>query len=411
VAKIWYSEIYGTVNMRSGLAALALIATVLLAWGTGSASAGSKDRLPANATDVSQNQIITLDSAGDVGAFTSLALDRFGAPVVSYLDSTNSDLKVARCLTPSCSIVSVNALDTPRIGIGGYTSLALDAPGRPVVSAFLGDLDRAVGALRVDRCTDRRCSGPASKATPDAQGFTGLGTSIALDGSGNPVVSYVLVGGSLRLLHCGNPTCTSGNSIATVDSNVYAVQTSLALDATGNPVVSYASFDGAKAVHCDDPTCLSGGAFEVLGDTGMFGWQGGTALALDPLGNPVVTFFQWDGVTTRLRLARCLDPACGSVVLGEVDTDASTGGSSDVTVDANGNPVVSYASPGRDALVVARCHDAACSEATRVPVDVGGAPGLYSSIVLDEAGRPVVSAYAHGSRDLRLVHCATESCE
>jgi hypothetical protein len=390
----------------------ALTAALLLVLASGAVRAAPGILLPAStaprAARVPHNQIVTLDSAGDVGAFTSLALDRFGIPAVSYIDATNSHLKIARCRTPSCSMVSVTALDTR---IGGYTSLALDAFGRPVISAFRGNLDVGVGTLRVDRCADRRCAGNASRATPDAEGFTGLGTSIALDVSGNPVVSYVLVGGSLRLLHCGNPTCTSGNSIATVDSNVYAVQTSLALDATGHPVVSYASFDGAKVVRCDDPACLSGGSFQVLGDTGPFGWQGGTALTLDPPGNPVITFFQWDGATTRLWLAHCLDPVCAFVTLGQVDTDALTGGSSDVTVDANGNPFVSYASPGRDALVVAHCEDAACSTATRVPVDVGGSPGLYSSIVLDAAGRPVVSAYAREPQELRLVYCVTETCE
>jgi hypothetical protein len=363
---------------------------------------------PSVATPRPRSLVVVLDSGGDVGAFSSVALDRFGLPAVSYLDGTNADLKIARCGTPTCSTVSLATPDTSPIG--GYTSLALDPFGRPVVSAFLGSLDLGIGALRVDRCSDRRCTAHVSKVVPDATGFTGLGTSLVLDRVGNPVVSYVVVGGALRVLHCGDRTCTAGNALTTVDDGVYAVQTSLALDAVGNPVVSYSSFDGAKVAHCGDPTCGSGNSTHVVGGTGPFGWQGATALAMGPDGNPVVTFFEWDGLTAKLWLAHCVDPTCAGASVSLVDTDALTGGSSDVTVDTSGNPVVSYASPGRDALVVGRCQDVACSAATLTPVDVGGSPGLYSSVVLDAGGRPVLSAYASGPGDLRLVRCVTPTC-
>jgi hypothetical protein len=82
-------------------------------------------------------QIETVDSEGDVGAYTSLALDSFGYPHVSYYDVSNADLKYA--YDDSCGWHAAVVTSTEDVGL--YSSLVLDSTNRPLISYY-------------DACTD-----------------------------------------------------------------------------------------------------------------------------------------------------------------------------------------------------------------------------------------------------------------
>lgn len=48
------------------------------------------------------NTVTTVDSTGSVGSNTSITIGTDGLPVISYYDSTNYDLKVAKCANAFC---------------------------------------------------------------------------------------------------------------------------------------------------------------------------------------------------------------------------------------------------------------------------------------------------------------------
>jgi hypothetical protein len=48
------------------------------------------------------NILTTVDSGGSVGVYTSITTGTDGLPVISYYDSTNYDLKVAKCANSFC---------------------------------------------------------------------------------------------------------------------------------------------------------------------------------------------------------------------------------------------------------------------------------------------------------------------
>jgi hypothetical protein len=218
------------------------------------------------------NSITSPDTGGDVGQYTSLVLDGSGNPVVSYCDVTNGDLKVLHCGNPNCT--SGNSITSPDTGgdVGWFTSLALDASGYPVVSyGHLGS-DPAGPHLRVLHCGNADCTSGNSITSPDTSANAGLCTSVALDASGNPVVSYGYWNSTtenLKVLHCNDADCSGGDeSIASPDtSDNGAEYTSLALDASGNPVVAYYDETNGdlKLLHCGNPNCAEpvGGIAEL----------------------------------------------------------------------------------------------------------------------------------------------------
>src|SRR5262249_6121206 len=146
-------------------------------------------------------------------------------------------------------------------------------------------------------------------------GLTGQGTSLSLDAAGNPVIAYYVNSApndEMRLAHCGNATCTSGNSIVTVEMGNFSNPT-LALDAAGDPVMMYITgTTPLHVVHCGDPDCAQPPVITLLQSTGANMEGGTTTLALDAAGNPVYSYPHVLSRSAQQRILHCGDANCTS---------------------------------------------------------------------------------------------------
>lgn len=382
-----------------GIAVIVVVALVLHGW------PGSR---PVSAAG---NSISSPDPGVNVGAYSSLKLDSSGNPVVGYFDLYNFDLKVLHCGNPTCT--SGNVIVTPDStgNVGEAISLALDASGNPVISYFddLPNYD-----LKILHCGNATCTAGNSIVSPDTIGTVGSVTSLAIDAAGNPVVAYFnltggnLTGGGLRLLHCGDPNCASGNTIEAPDPTApYTYFISLRLDSAGYPVVSYSDTLGLRVLHCGDAMCSSGSVI-AMPDPGLVLGAWFSALMLDTIGNPVVSYY--DMLNDDLKVLHCGDPNCSSGnTITLPDTAGDVGAFLSLELDIVGNPVVSYFNYDNYELRLLHCGDPTCSSGNVIAVpdpDVG----LETSLQLDSLGNPVVSYFDNANGKLRVLHCGDPNC-
>ncbi|MCD4732615.1 hypothetical protein K8R78_00070, partial [bacterium] len=225
-------------------------------------------------------QIETVDSVGNVGTYTSLELDSSGYPHISYCDPDNHDLKYTRWNGSDWQIETVDSTGW----VGDFTSLDLDSSDYPHISYY----GNSNGELKYARWNGSSWQ----VVSVDSAGSVGWGTSLVLDSNDYPHISYVHYGpDDLKYAHWNGSVWQVGYAGST-ECSVFALGTSIALDSSENPCISY------SCEHGQNYTTKDGTYWQVyLVDTvGSY-----SSLALDSTGNPHISYH--DGRNRDLKYA------------------------------------------------------------------------------------------------------------
>ncbi|MDP2674288.1 MAG: hypothetical protein Q8Q00_05190 [Dehalococcoidia bacterium] len=351
--------------------------------------------------------LTTVDSAGIVGALSSITAGTDGLPVISYFDDSNDDLKVAHCGNTACSAGNTfTTVDSANVGL--YTSITVGTDGLPVISYY----DQGNSALKVAHCGNVSCSGGNTLTAVDSAGVVGFFTSITVGTDGLPVISYSdLTNNDLKVAHCGNTACSAGNTFTTVDSaGLVGWYTSITVGTDGLPVISYTDQTNSdlKVAHCGNVSCSAGNTLTAVDAPNFV--SGYSSITVGTDGLPVISYF--DDANDDLKVAHCGNVLCSAGnTLTFVDSAGSVGDLSSITVGADGLPVISYWDLMNSDLKVAHCGNVSCSAGNSfTAVDSAGSVGLYTSITVGTDGLPVVSYNDDTNDDLKVAHCSNRFC-
>jgi hypothetical protein len=367
-------------------------------------------------------------------------------PTISYYDRANQDLRFAICdMSASSNGNCDRSSDWTTVAVetagdvGYYSSIALGAGGNPMISYYDGwpNQDLKFATCDMAASINGNCdqTGDWRTVTVDSIVVTGLYTSIAVDANGDPMISYYRANWGLKFAICDISASANGNCDQTADWSTVMVHaateaglwSSIAVDANGDPMISYAQHVGTfdhdlEFAICDRSDSANGNCDQVAdwrtvtldaaGDVGSC-----ASIAVDANGDPMISYSDvtnWDlkfAICDRSASANgnCDQP--GDWPLAIADAQGEAGYYTSIAVGASGDPMISYVDfTGDWHLRFATCNRLASASGncdhpgdwSTETVDAAGSVGEYASIAVSTAGDPVIAYYDNTNDALKF---------
>jgi len=281
---------------------------------------------------------------------------------------------------------TIEAVDAANM-VGTHSSIAVDASGNPRISYH----DETAGTLKYARFTGSSWS---IETVPDADAHVGHHTSLRLDASGNPRIAYAR--GTTDIYSALKYARWTGAawSIETVDQQAQGVgvDASLALDSNGNPHISHHKAWGQQGLRYAKKTGSKWSKETVESGPGD---GRGSSIEVDPSGSVHISY-KAEGMVKYARRS-------GSTWSIEVVDPEGGREDTSLELDSAGNPHLTYRGSGGFGAVgplkYARRSGAAWDIQVVDPLDGSGAP--YSSLDFDSLGNPHIAYYDWGAGDLK----------
>ncbi|MBI4276655.1 hypothetical protein HY629_02325, partial [Candidatus Uhrbacteria bacterium] len=300
--------------------------------------------------------------------------------------------------------------------VGKYASMAIGTDGLPII-AFYDATDKD---LKVVHCGNAACSSGNTTTTLATTNDSGAYSTITVVSDGLPLVFYVeydeVSARLIKVIKCGNTACSSGNT--TVNSGVAPSSTAGLFAGTKSDgfgfVLYHPNGGGAqKILYCGDVGCTAGNMNTANVDA--TGSDRGTynSAALGPHGLLVTVTYEPNGaVGDNLIVERCGTVNCGSVTRSEPDTVGNVGQYNSIAfVPSDSMPIISHYNVTNGDLHVVKCANLGCTTGSTITaVDSTNDVGKYTSIGITSDGFALVSFYDVTNGNLRILKCGNTAC-
>ena len=319
-----------------------------------------------------------IDYQGDVGQYSSIAIDSDGDIHISYYDQTNESLRYASKTSGQWNRIEVDS----EMSTGTWTSIAVDSGGNSHISY----MSSTYGELKY--ATDAGVGW--SNQTVDDSAIVGRYSSIALDEEEKVHISYH------DTTHNDLKYATNVNGFwedLTVDNEGdTGLYTSICVDSQGAVHISYYDLTNKSLKYASN----AGGDWQnqTIDDAGNVGTY--TSIALDS--SDMVHISYCDETQLDLKHATNSD---GVWTVNTVDSDGQVGRYSSLVIDSSGNAHISYQKV--DSLDLKYATNSGGTWATEVAESAGDV-GFWTSIALAPNGYPFISHYDQEDQSLLLTN-------
>jgi len=338
----------------------------------------------SNATNTSL--INTTNEVDDIGWFTSLAIDEYNIPHISYYDYTNADLKYCYKQQDTWVIQTVDSIDD----VGKYTSLALDDTNKAHISYY----DTTNGNLKYARQEDNDWN----IETIDSIGNVGLYTSIDLDSQNHPHISYLQYDTrTLKYASFDGTTWKKGvvDNSATIGADDYFCDyTSLVIDASDQPHISYCDIEQFDLKYA---SYENGNWYKEVvdsdGDVGVY-----SSLALDSEGQPHISYADFTNPSFDLKYATKQGTEWQ---IQDADTDGDIRKWTSLSIDSNQIPHISFYDYSKGSLELTYNIE---NDWQKETIELKGSTGCFNSLGITSDDRIYISYYDWGNKALKFAY-------